>query len=195
MIVVDDKLISEDIREKQFVCDLSACKGACCIEGDAGAPLQQEETLILDEIWPKVKPYLRKESVKAVEKQGKWVKDSWGEFETPLLNGKECVYVIFEGGRALCGIEKAQREGKIDYLKPISCHLYPIRITHNSTIEVDHLNYDKWDICSPACDLGAKLKVPVYKFLKEPLIRKYGEAFYDKLEAIFRSLDKKGSED
>lgn len=193
MIIVDDKLISEDIREKRFVCDLSACKGACCVEGDAGAPLDEEEAHILDEIWPHVKPYLSKKSRKAIKEQGKWVQDKWGEYETPLLEGKECAYVIFEHGMALCGIEKAHREGKIDFMKPISCHLYPIRVNHNKTMEVDHLNYDRWDICKPACAHGEKLEVPVYKFLKAPLIRKYGEAWYDKLEAIFRSLDQKDS--
>jgi len=182
MIQIDDKLISDQVLEKRFVCDLNACKGACCIEGDAGAPLEKKEVAILKKIWPKVKPYLRPEGVKAIEKQGTSIKAKDGELETPLVNGAECAYVIFdEKGITKCGIEKAYEEGVIDYKKPISCHLYPIRIKETKAGYI--LNYDEWDICKPACKCGKKLDVKVYRFLKEPITRKFGEDFFEQLSA------------
>lgn len=180
MIIIDDILISDDILQKKFVCDLNACKGACCIEGDSGAPLEDEETGILDDIYEEVKPYLRKEGIAAIEKLGRYMIDSDGDMVTPLIKGKECAYVIFENGIALCGIEKAFLDGKISWQKPISCHLFPIRIAKLSTGEA--VNYQEIDICKPACKCGNKSDVPVYKFLKEPIIRKYGEEFFDALE-------------
>jgi hypothetical protein len=180
MIIIDDILISDDILQKKFVCDLNACKGACCIEGDSGAPLEDEETGILDDIYEEVKPYLRKEGIAAIEKLGRYMIDSDGDMVTPLIKGKECAYVIFENGIALCGIEKAFLDGKISWKKPISCHLFPIRIAKLSTGEA--VNYQEIDICKPACKCGNKSDVPVYKFLKEPIIRKYGEEFFDALE-------------
>lgn len=180
MIEIDNKLISDQILEKRFVCDLTACKGACCIEGDAGAPLEKTETKILEKIFPKVKKYLRPEGVKAIEKQGTWIKADDGELETPLVNGAECAYVIFdEKGITKCGIEKAFEAGEIDYKKPISCHLYPIRVKETKAGPI--LNYDEWDICKAACKLGNKLDVKVYQFLKEPIIRKFGAEFYTHL--------------
>lgn len=181
MIQIDDKLISEDIFSEKFVCDLTRCKGACCVEGDAGAPLEKDETKILESIYEKVKPYLREEGIQAIEKQGTWAIDPLdGDFVTPLVEGGECAYVIFdEKGITKCGIEKAYEDGVIDYHKPISCHLYPIRISEYSSFSA--LNYHEWPICSPACDLGKELQVPVYKFLKSPLVRKYGEEFYNTL--------------
>ena len=181
MIQIDDKLISDRILENRFVCDLTACKGACCIEGDAGAPLEKEETKILDKIYTKVKPYLRPEGRAAIEAQGKWIKADDGELETPLVNGAECAYVIFdEKGITKCGIEKAYEDGKIDWKKPISCHLYPIRV--NKTKAGYILNYDEWNICKAACTFGKKRDVKVYQFLKEPIARKFGEDFYEALE-------------
>lgn len=181
MIQIDDKLISEDIFNKEFVCNLSKCKGACCVEGDVGAPLEREETRILENIFDKVKPYLRNEGVKALEEQGTWTVDpSDGDFVTPMVNGEECAYVIFdENGVTKCGIEKAYENGAVDWQKPISCHLYPIRVNEYSTFTA--LNYHKWPICNDACELGKELKIPIYKFLKVPLIRKYGEPFYETL--------------
>lgn len=182
MIIINDILISDDILQKKFVCDLNACKGACCVEGDSGAPLEDEETRILDDIYEDIKPYLRKEGIAAIEKQGKYLIDKDGDMVTPLVKkGKECAYTVFEDGKALCGIEKAYLDGKIAWKKPISCHLYPIRIKKLFTGEA--LNYQEIDICKPACKCGKKLDVSLYKFLKEPLIRKYGEEFFEQLEA------------
>ncbi|ADQ82770.1 DUF3109 family protein [Riemerella anatipestifer] len=180
MIQIEDKLISEDLFSEEFVCNLSKCKGACCIEGDAGAPLEQSEIKILEDIYPKIKSYLRPEGIKAIEEQGTSVEDFEGDLVTPLIDNRDCAYVIFdENGITKCGIEKAYEEGAIDWPKPISCHLYPIRITEYSTFTA--FNYHEWKICSDACALGKELKVPVYKFLKTPLIRKYGEGFYQTL--------------
>ncbi|MBS1549187.1 MAG: DUF3109 family protein [Bacteroidetes bacterium] len=181
MIQIDDKLISEDVFSEEFVCNLSKCKGACCVEGDIGAPLEKEEAKILEDIYEKIKPFLTKEGIKAIEEQGTWVVDpSDGDFVTPMVENRECVYVTYdEKGITKCGIEKAYEAGVIDWQKPISCHLYPIRAQKYSTFEA--LNYHEWHICSDACTLGKELEVPVYRFLKTPLIRKYGEAFYQQL--------------
>lgn len=181
MIKIDDKLVADDIIENDFVCNLSACKGACCVKGDAGAPVEEPEEQILEDIYSEVKPYLRDEGIKAIEEQGKTVRSSFDEPETPLVNGEECAYVTFdEKGTALCGIEKAYRDGKIDFKKPISCELYPIRLTKLTSVIA--LNYDRWDICDPACQLGDELQVPIYKFAREALARKFGEQWYQKLE-------------
>ena len=190
MIQIEDKLISEEIFSEKFVCDLTRCKGACCVEGDAGAPLDKEETEILDALYPKIKPYLRKEGVQAIEEQGTWTVDPMdGDFVTPLVNGSECAYVIFdEKGITKCGIEKAYEDGVVDYHKPISCHLYPIRVTEYTDFSA--LNYHEWPICAPACDLGKELSVSVYRFLKSPLIRKYGENFYETLTEAAQEYEK-----
>lgn len=181
MIQIEDKLISEEIFSEEFVCNLTKCKGACCVAGDVGAPLEKYETEILNKIFDKVKPYLRPEGALALEAQGKWTIDPLdGDYVTPLVNDEECAYVIFdEKGITKCGIEKAYEDGAVDWQKPISCHLYPIRVTEYSTFTA--LNYHEWEICAPACTLGKELQVPVYKFLKTPLIRKYGEEFYETL--------------
>lgn len=178
MIEIGDKLISEDLFSEEFVCNLTKCKGACCVEGDIGAPLERAEAEILDRLYPKFKPYLTEAGIKAIEEQGTWEVDpSDGEYVTPMVENRECVYVTFdEKGITKCGIEKAYEDGAIDWQKPISCHLYPIRVTEYRTFSA--LNYHEWPICSDACTLGKELQVPVYKFLKTPIIRKYGEAFY-----------------
>lgn len=183
MILIGDILISEELLKEHFVCDLKACKGICCVEGNAGAPISKEETVILDDIFEKVAPYLPKKALKEIEKQGKWVLDTNdGEYETPIIGTRECVYTVFNKGTAQCGIEKAWADGKINFRKPISCQLYPIRVIKLTNMVA--LNYHRWEVCSPACKLGEKLKIPVYKFLKEPLIRAYGEEFYEMLDAI-----------
>lgn len=181
MLAIKNTLVSEDVIDKQFVCDLNACKGACCVKGDYGAPLEKDELPILEEIYDKVKPYLREEGIKSIEEQGKYVLYEKKEWVTPIVKGKECAYTIFEKGVAKCGIEKAYYEGKINWKKPVSCHLYPIRITTGKN-GIDAVNYDRWSICKPACKLGETLKVPVYKFLKESLTRKYGEDWFRELE-------------
>lgn len=187
MIAIDDKLLSDELFEKKFVCDLAACKGACCVEGESGAPLEDEELPKIREVLDKVLPYLPEAGRKAIEEQGPYVVDDDGEYVTPLVKGAECAFTVFEDdGTAKCGIEQAYRDGKTDWLKPMSCHLYPIRLTKLK--DFDALNYHKWQICEPACDCGAKLDVPVFKFLKEPLIRKYDEDFYNKLEEAFKLI-------
>jgi len=183
MIQVEDKIISMDVFEKQFVCDLNACKGACCVEGDSGAPLTDEEEKKLNTIYEKVKPYMREEGISEIEKRGVAVFDSEGELTTPLVNNRECAFVDNENGISKCAIEKAYLDEKTDFKKPISCHLFPIRIKEYK--DFDAVNYEKLKICKPACECGSKLEVPIYAFLKEPLIRKYGEAWYKELlEAV-----------
>jgi hypothetical protein len=180
MKIIDQTVLSDDIFENYFVCNLNACKGACCVEGDAGAPLENEELPILEEIYPAVKPYLSKEGIQIIEEKGLFEVDSDGDFCTTTIGNKECVFAIYDEHKTLhCGIEKAYKDGEIEFQKPISCHLYPIRIT--KTQEFELLNYSRWDICNAACDNGKKLKVPLYQFLKAPLIRKYGENWYKKL--------------
>lgn len=184
MIQIDDKLISEDVFSEEFVCNLSKCKGACCVEGDVGAPLDKDELVILDNIFDKIKPYLTQDGIKALEEQGTWTTDPTdGMYVTPTIEDAECAYVTFdEKGITKCGIEKAYEDGAIDWQKPISCHLYPIRVTEYSSFSA--LNYHEWPICDDACTLGKELQVPVYKFLKTPLIRKYGEEFYSTLSQV-----------
>jgi hypothetical protein len=183
MFQLGKTIVSENIIEKDFVCNLSACKGACCIDGDAGAPLDAEETKILKDIYPKVKPFLRQEGIAAIEAQGTHITTEFGDYETPLINGADCAYVIFDDKKtALCGIEEAYNQGEISWKKPVSCHLYPIRIKDYS--EFSAVNYDKWEICDDACVLGKELQVPVYKFVKEALIRKFGEDWYAELEKV-----------
>lgn len=181
--------MSDDVIEKEFVCNLDKCKGACCVEGDYGAPLDEDELEILKKVYPKVKPYLSKEGIKAIEEQGTHVLDDDGDLSTPTIKGRECAYAIYDEKNILkCGIEQAHKDGKIAWKKPISCHLYPIRITKKKNFEA--LNYHKWNICSPACSLGKELQVPVYKFLKDPLIRKYGEAWYTELSEVVEAYQK-----
>ena len=183
MFQLGKTIVSEDIITKDFVCNLSACKGACCVEGDAGAPLDAGEVKILDRIYPKVKPFLRKEGIEVIEATGASVKTVFGDLETPLINGAECAYVIFdENNTALCGIEEAYNQGEIEWKKPVSCHHNPIIVKNYS--EFSGVNYEKWEICDDACALGKELQVPVYKFVKEALIRKFGEDWYTELEAV-----------
>ena len=183
MIQIGKTLISETIIEEQFVCNIAKCKGECCVQGDAGAPLEESELAILDEIFEKVKPYITAKGIKSVEEFGTWTKDEHDELVTPLIDGKECAYTVFDkDGIAKCGIEDAYNDGAITWRKPTSCHLYPIRVTEYS--EFSAVNYHEWDICSSACVLGEELKVPVYKFLKEPLITKFGKNWYTELEKV-----------
>ncbi|RYU92997.1 DUF3109 family protein [Emticicia agri] len=190
MILIENTCISDDVAEKFFVCNLEKCKGACCVEGDLGAPLEEAELPILEEIYKEVKPYLSEAGIKAIEEQGKYIKDWEGDFSTPTIDDRECAYAIYDDrGILKCGIEQAYLDGKITWKKPISCHLYPIRITKYEKFHA--INYDRWSICNDACELGAQLGVPVYKFLKEPLTRLYGEAWYETLE---KEIEGKGIE-
>lgn len=189
MIQIDDKVISFDVFRKKYICDLSKCCGECCVEGDSGAPLDDEETTILDEIYPIVEPYLPSESVAEIARQGKWVVDRDGDKVTPIINGRECVYAYHDtDGIWKCAIEKAFLDGKLEWKKPISCHLYPIRVTKYKNFEA--LNYHEWFVCKPAIELGEQVGTPVYKFLKEPIIRKYGESFYKEMEEVDVALKK-----
>ncbi len=187
MIELEDKLIAQDLFKKKFVCDLSACKGACCVEGNSGAPLTEEEVHILEKEYESIKPFMRKEGIESIDNQGVFYMDWENEPVTTLVDGKECAFVIFdEGGVAKCSIEKAHKEEATNFKKPLSCHLYPIRVSQLKHHEA--INYNEWDICKPACDCGNKLDVPVFKFLREPIIRKWGIDFYEKLEYINKEI-------
>jgi len=179
MILLDKTLLSDDLRDIFFCCDLAKCKGDCCVEGDAGAPLEEEEISLLEDYIDVIKPYMMEEGVREVEQTGIFDYDSGGKFVTPLIKGKECVFVYFEAGIARCAIENAFREKVIPFPKPVSCHLYPIRITKIAS--GDTMNYHKWPICNKALENGRKLKLPLYQFLEEALIRKYGRSWYNKL--------------
>ncbi|WP_142784854.1 DUF3109 family protein [Changchengzhania lutea] len=186
MFQIGKTIVSEDIIKKDFMCNLSACKGACCVDGDAGAPLEKDEAKILEAIYSKVKPFLRKAGIAAIEAQGAYTTSDDGELETPLINGADCAYVIFDEKQiALCGIEEAYNQGEIDWKKPLSCHLYPVRVKDYS--EFSAVNYHQWEICDDACALGKELQIPIYKFVKEALIRKFGEDWYMELEKVANS--------
>lgn len=183
MIEIDNVIVTDAVLSEQFVCDLSKCKGACCVEGDLGAPLEEEELAELEKNYDKIAPYLTEQGRNEIEKQGLYIKDWEDDFSTPTLDGKECAYAVYDNDGILgCGIENSFNDGKSEYHKPISCHLYPIRVSKLSIGTA--LNYDEWSICSDACTLGQKLKVPVYKFLKGPLTRMLGEEWYTQLETI-----------
>lgn len=182
LMEIEGKLVSTEIFDRKFVCDLQACKGACCIEGDAGAPLTKAEVKQMETDLSHYLPYMLPEGKEAVEKEGVYYLDDDGEPVTQLIEGGPCAFVYFdEQGITKCAIEKANLEGKTQWKKPLSCHLYPIRVKKFNDFEA--LNYDEWSICAPACKCGSKLDVPVYRFLREPLIRAFGEAFFTALEA------------
>lgn len=183
MIQIDKTLVSDDLLERDFVCNLQQCKGACCVEGEAGAPLEKEELKELEKNFSQIKPYLNEKGLAEIERQGLYVEGWDGEWETPIIEGKECVYTVFDKqGKAACGIEKAYLEGKINWKKPISCHLYPVRVQQYS--EFAAVNYHQWQNCDTACSLGEELSVPIYQFVKEALIRKFGMQWYDSLEQL-----------
>ncbi len=181
MIDIDDKIVSVDIFKECFACDLTQCKGICCVEGNAGAPLEMDEVDILEEEYENYKPYMTEEGIEAVSEQGFMVIDEDGDYTTPLVNDAECAFSFEEDGVTYCAIERAWREGKCSFQKPISCHLYPIRLAQFSNGTVG-LNYHRWDVCRSACECGKRLGLPIYKALKEPIIRRFGEEFYSKLE-------------
>ena len=194
LVEIQNKIVSTQIFERKFVCDLNACKGACCIQGDAGAPLTIEEASIIEDDLDKILPYMRPEGIEAVEKTGVFYIDQDNELGTTLVNEQECAFVYFdEKGITKCAIEKAHKEGKTEFKKPISCHLYPIRVKNFNDFTA--LNYNEWDICEPACKCGSELDVPVYRFLQEPLIRAFGEDFYNELIVVDGELAKNNEED
>ncbi len=190
MIVIDDILISKDVLEEHFLCNLSACKGACCWEGDWGAPLEQAEIDVLEKISEYILPYLSDRSKKVItEEGGVTYYDEPGFHGTKLHNDGSCVYLTLKDGKASCGIEQAWQDGVIPFRKPISCHLYPIRVTKNEETGFHAMNYDKWDICSAACTFGKENKVRLYEFAREAITRAYGPEFYDSIENASRYLD------
>jgi hypothetical protein len=193
MIVIDNKLISDEVIEEQFVCDLAACKGGCCEDGDAGAPLEMWEKKEVEKYYETVKPYLTKEGIEEVKRQGLFTFDREFGWVTPTINSGICAYGKKDAtGTIQCGFEQAYNDGKIGWKKPLSCHLFPIKITKSEEDpNLEYVNYEpREDLCSAACKLGKKLKVPTYVFLKEPLIRKYGEEFYKALEESAAMLKK-----
>ena len=182
MIEIDDKIVSADLLRECFACDLAQCKGICCVEGNAGAPLEADEVEILEREYPNYRPYMTGEGIEAVGRPGFMVVDDDGDLTTLLVHGAQCAYAYQENGVTLCAIEKAWQEGRTTFRKPISCHLYPIRVMRFSNGTVG-LNYHRWSVCEPARRCGTKLGIPVYKALREPIIRRFGEAFYHALEA------------
>jgi hypothetical protein len=180
MLEIKNTLVSLDVIEEKFVCDLSQCKGACCVVGESGAPLTNQEKNLVEEAYPVIRQYMTPVGIEAVEAQGWYVYDIEGDCVTPLVNQKECAYAFRdEQGITLCAFEKAFYERKIDFLKPLSCHLYPIRVTKYK--EYDAVNYESNSICSAACRKGNDTGTILYQFLQKPLVRAYGQDWYDEL--------------
>lgn len=189
MIQIDDVVVSLDVFRERFICNLDACKGECCIEGDAGAPVEREEVEELEKVLPIVWNDLADGAKEVINRQGVCYRDSDGDLVTSIVNGKDCVFTCYdEKGYCFCAIEKAYREGKTDFYKPVSCHLYPIRVGNYGPYRA--VNYHKWSVCNAAWLLGKKENMPVYRFLREPLIRKFGEIWYNELENVAEELKK-----
>ena len=188
MIQIGDKIVSRDLFQEHFACDLHRCMGNCCVYGDSGAPLEEEETELLEKHQAELTCYMRSGGIRAIKTQGPWVIDHDGERVTPLVDHEECAYAVFENGVARCSIEIAFSEGSIPFRKPVSCHLYPVRISKlNKAIA---LNYHRWSICEPARLLGKQRNVPVFRFLEDALTRVFGKSFYDELESVYREIKK-----
>lgn len=189
MIEIGNTIIGFDVLEQKFHCDLSKCNGACCVHGDSGAPLEKEELKIVEDLIPIVTKYMTRGGRKAIKEFGPHLVDCDGDDVTPLINGRECAYTHFKKGIARCAFETAYNEGESNFMKPISCHLYPVRIKKYTNFE--GINYDKWEICEPARKLGQEKAFPLYKMLKEPFIRKYGEVWFKQLEKAIENLEDK----
>ncbi len=188
MIEIDDKIVSVDILREHFACDITQCKGICCVEGNAGAPLEIEEVDELEATYESYKPYMTEAGIESVERQGFMVIDEDGDYTTPLVNDAECAYAYqTEDGVTLCAIEKAWFAGECSFRKPISCHLYPIRLLNFSNGGVG-LNYHRWSVCHSACENGRKLQMPIYKSLHDAIVRRFGEEFYESLDAAAQML-------
>ena len=191
MLQIGDVVVSFDVLKERFLCDLSACRGACCVEGDAGAPLELDEVARIEEVLPLIWDELSPEAREVIDRQGVAYVDEEGDLVTSIVGGKDCVFTCHGAdGCCYCAIERACREGKTDFLKPVSCHLYPIRVKDFG--EFRGLNYHRWDVCRAAVLLGRREDLPVYKFLREPLVRKFGEAWYAELETAVEELQKQG---
>ncbi len=190
MLQIEDTIVSLDVIEKRFLCNLPACRGECCVEGESGAPLEKDEIPILEEVLPIVWDDLSDASKEVIRQQGVSYVDDDGDYVTSIVNGGECVFTYFdENGTCKCAIEKAFKAGKTDFYKPVSCHLYPIRLEKYSKFTA--VNYHKWSVCHAAWELGTKTGTPVYRFLKEPLIRRFGKDWYEQLEVAAEELNKK----
>ena len=189
LVEIGNKIVSTDIFSEQFTCDLNRCKGACCVKGNGGAPLNENEVDKIQNNIEKIKPHMSKSGIETVNMEGVYYLDEEDTPATKLIDKKECCFVYFdEDGIAKCSIETAYKAGDINFNKPESCHLYPIRIKEFN--EFTAINYEIWDICSPACSLGKSLKVPVYQFLKEPIIRVFGNSFFEELTKADQELNK-----
>lgn len=190
LVEINDKLVSADLFNEKFVCDLSACKGACCVEGDDGAPLKKEEIEKLESVYETVKPYMTEAGIKSVEANGVYYNDRFNEPVTTLVDKKACAFANFDSdGTAKCGIEQAYRDGKIKWKKPISCELFPVRVKQYKSFTA--LNYEEIDICKPACACGERLNLKVYQFLKEPLIKAFGDDFFEELKLVDQTIENK----
>ena len=184
MIEIEDKIISDDLFEKKFVCDLQKCKGVCCVEGDSGAPLTKKEILDIDNNISKIKTEMSPTGLSILEKKDFYYVDSDGDQVTSLINEKECVFVVYDQNKiAKCSIESAFRKKKINFNKPISCHLYPIRVKKYENFQA--INVDSWHICQPACKCGTELNVPLFKFLKNAIVRSWGLNFFQRLDSVY----------
>lgn len=189
LVEIGNKIVSTDIFSEQFTCDLNKCKGACCVKGNGGAPLNENEVDKIQNNIEKIKPYMSKSGIETVNRDGVYYLDEEDTPATKLIDKKECCFVYFDEDEiAKCSIETAYKAGDIDFNKPESCHLYPIRTKEFN--EFTAINYETWDICSPACSLGKSLKVPVYQFLKEPIIRAFGSSFFEELTKVDQELNK-----
>jgi hypothetical protein len=183
MIIIQDTIISPDVLEETFLCDLFVCKGICCVEGESGAPIEKEEVIRLEEILPLIWDDLFPLAKKVIEKQGVVYVDEDGEYVTSIVEGKDCVFACYdENGCCKCSIEKAFLEGKTSFCKPVSCHLYPVRVVQYKDFRA--VNYHRWSVCQAARIMGKKNNVRIYQFLKNPLIRKFGEEWYEELERL-----------
>lgn len=192
MILINNVVIEEDVYRDHFVCHIEKCKGICCVEGDYGAPLEKEEEKILEQLYLEITDYFEPESVAYLKENGPttYYKEN-KKVGTPIHEDGRCAYAVFNADGSIgCGIEHAWKDGKTDFRKPISCHLYPIRIKQNQTNGMEMITYERWGICSPACDLGDELGVSVMEFSKDSLVRKYGEEFYDQLEEAVEQIKK-----
>ena len=195
MFLIQEILVSDDIIQEEFACNLDACKGACCWEGDFGAPLESKELFILEEIYESIKPFLSEQGIETISREGLYTYYKGAkEYGTSLMDDGACVFMTRDKlGIARCGIEQAHRAGATDFMKPVSCHLYPIRVTEDRKTGFVGLNYDRWNICSAACTRGKKEKIPVFTFVKQGIIRKFGEDFYEELEKMVEYLSKQDS--
>ncbi|MCQ2058565.1 MAG: DUF3109 family protein [Bacteroidaceae bacterium] len=189
MLQIQNTIVSFDVLTKRFACNLDCCKGACCVEGDAGAPLLEEEVKEIEAVLPVIWDMLSEQAQEIIKQNGIAYRDPEGELVTQIVNGKDCVFAFHENGCCYCAIERAARQGKCSFLKPVSCHLYPIRINKLSG-GMFAINYHRWDICHSAMKQGEKNGIPLYKYLKEPLVRRFGQEWYAELELTVSEMQK-----